>query len=740
MQLLTFSLVHYLACSAGFQKEGSEVNIQPSTDPTSEPSSSPTSEPTSSPTGEPTTEPSEECPENEEASSITPLGDCTYTPNPTGTPFSATIEWGMSHELIDPATSDVIPAYSFADESDMTGTFQAPVVGNLTDDNQDGFINDKDIPDIALVMGNEFGDDSGVIRLISGRGDYIHDTIGWSSFNNNSYAPAIFAGLATGDIDGDGAYEIVTMVTEPDLTTCHPAAYEITSNRTLNLQAVSEETLWCNILNNSHHAAHVPSLGDIDNDGTIEVLFGDSIYEGDTLDLRFAGGSGAGWNNSWFEYPNGYWNSGYHSFMYDVDGDGTSLELVSGKTIYNSDGTIYCELDTDNDGYPAIADITSHPGPEIVLTANQNVSIYATGSVGGICAEIDTITNSPYEDSNLSSILETEHPDCDLSRKSFGGPPTVADFDGDGSAEIGVSGACWYTIYKHTSSSGLFRYAMAQTRDWSSASTGSTVFDFDGDDRAEIVFADEDALYVWGFDETQSNPWEKLVPYLIDENHTSWTIHEYPTVADVDGDGKAEIIVLNSPRPDFMDEYGLYVLGAADDNWVSARSWWNQHAYYVTNIEDDGTIGVASPNYAPFNSENLNSFRQQAPGSFGEKAAPNLFVEGFEPCQFECGDFEVQLQIGNEGGFITASAGLYLSLYGISGTTSTLIDTLEVPFDVYPKTLSQGLTFTISNWSQYDTIEAIIDDPQMAPDSWGFAKECDESDNKHVIFLQDLCE
>ena len=740
MQLLTFSLINSLACSAAFQKEGSEVVLQPATEPTSEPTSSPTSEPTSTPTSEPTTEPSEDCPENEQESPIIPLSECNYVPSPTGTPFSATIEWGMSHELIDPATGDLIPSYSFADESEMTGTFQAPVVGNLTDDNQDGIINDKDIPDIALVMGNEFGEDSGVIRLISGRGDAIHDTIGWSSFNNTSYAPAIFAGLATGDIDGDGLYEIVTMVTESDLTTCHPAAYEITDNRTLTLQAVSEDTLWCNVINNSHHAAHVPSLGDIDNDGNVEVLFGDSIYEGDTLDLRFAGGSGAGWNNSWFEYPNGYWNSGYHSFMYDVDGDGTTLELVSGKTIYNNDGSIYCELATENDGYPAIANITSDAGPEIVLTANQNVSIYSSVSNGGICAEIDSIPNSPYEDTNLSGILETEHPDCDLSRKSYGGPATIADFDGDGSAEIGVSGACWYTIYKHTSSSGLFRYAMAQTRDWSSASTGSTVFDFDGDDRAEIVFADEDALYIWGFDETQSNPWEKLVPYLIDGNHKSWTIHEYPTVADVDGDGKAEIIVLNSPRPDFMDEYGLYVLGAADDNWVSARSWWNQHAYFVTNIEDDGTIGVASPNYAPYNSEDLNSFRQQAPGSFGEKAAPNLFLEGAEPCQVECGDFEVQLQIGNEGGFITASAGLYLSLYGISGNSSTLIDTLEVPFDMYPGSLSQGITFTVSNWSQYDTIEAIIDDPQMAPDSWGFAKECDENDNKHVIFLQDLCE
>jgi hypothetical protein len=741
MQMLTLSIFHTLACSGSFQKEGDEVNISPTSEPTEEPSSAPTAEPSSAPTSEPTTETPDDCLDGPEETTLTPLTDCTYAPSPTGTPFSAKIEWGMSHELIDPASGDVVPSFSFSEESSMTGTFQAPVVGNLTDDNQDGLINDKDVPDIAIVMGDEFGDDSAVIRLISGRGDIIHDTIGWSSFQNNTYAPAIFAGLATGDIDGDGLYELVTMVTESDLTTCHPATYEIASDGTLSLESVSAETLWCNILNNSHHAAHTPSLGDIDGDGNIEVLFGDSVYEGNDLSLRFVGGSGAGWFNSWFEYPGGYWNSGYHSFFYDIDGDGSSLELISGKTIYNNDGSVYCELETEKDGYPAIADISiSTTGPEIVLTANEDVSLFSSVSIGGICSELDVITNSPYEDSNLAPLLAAEHPDCNTERRSFGGPATIADFDGDGEAEIGVSGACWYTIYKYTNSGGLFRYAMAQTRDWSSASTGSTVFDFDGDDRAEIVFADEDALYIWGFDETQNNPWEKLVPYLIDDNHKSWTIHEYPIVADIDGDGKAEILVLNSPRPDYMDEYGFYVLGAADDNWVSARKWWNQHAYYVTNIEDDGSIGVASPNYAPYYTDNLNSFRQQAPGIFGEKAAPNLFLEGADPCQTECGDFDVWIQVGNEGAFITASSGLYLSLYGITGNSSTLIDTIEIPFDVFPATLSDGIHFTVSNWSTYDLIEAVIDDPSMTPDSWGFAKECDETDNKHVIYLQDLCE
>ena len=98
----------------------------------------------------------------------------------------------------------------------------------------------------------------------------------------------------------------------------------------------------------------------------------------------------------------------------------------------------------------------------------------------------------------------------------------------------------------------LSRYALTQTRDWSSASTGSTVFDFNGDGAAEIVFADEDALYVWGVDTASwLDPWERLYDNLTDSNHRSWTIHEYPVVADVDGDGKSEIVVMNSGRPNY---------------------------------------------------------------------------------------------------------------------------------------------------------------------------------------------
>jgi hypothetical protein len=283
---------------------------------------------------------------------------------------------------------------------------------------------------------------------------------------------------------------------------------------------------------------------------------------------------------------------------------------------------------------------------------------------------------------------------------------------------------------------------MYPTRDWSSASTGSTVFDFNGDGAAEVVFSDENAVYVWGVDTSSGlDPWERLVPLLEDENHKSWTIHEYPLVADVDGDGKAEILAVNGPRPDFMDEYGIYVLGAADDDWVSARPVWNQHAYYVTNISDSGDVGYADPNYSPYTNDDFNSFRQQAPGSFGALAAPDLHPVA-EVCQEACGEPAlVWVQVANEAPYITATGGIWVSIIGVKGNTETLLESKQVPADIAPGELTGTLEVVVNGWASYDHLLVFVDDPDLGGSAdWGQAKECDESDNTVIVALDSLCE
>ena len=700
----------------------------------------------------------EECGDGPGEDTVPTDSGCEYTPSASGNPFSVQVEWSMAHEMVDPSDASLThPAYSFADEPTFNGVFQAPAVSQATDDNGDGLVNAQDTPDIALIMGDEFsGDTWSALRLISGDGGQVHDTTVWQTFDGEQYAPFLFAGLAMADTDLDGLTEIVTTVTRQSDDACFPGLYEVSASGTLRLEAVGDEDLWCQAIGYSTKSAHAPALSDIDGDGIVDVILGRSVYAGDDLSLQWEGSGGSGWYNAWFVGAQGYWNSGFHSFAYDMDGDGRDMEVVAGSTVYTSDGDIFCELGSyatgswvaADDGYPAVADMARFSGdsagePEIVLTGNQQVSVYhgaVSHDPSGLdrCVEIDSIPNDPYRTS-IGSALPA-HPDCDQSRKSFGGQPTIADFTGDGTREVGVAGACWYTVID-VDSGGVQYAALTQTRDWSSASTGSTVFDFNGDGTDEIVFSDEDAVYIWQYDKSSGlRPWERLATVLEDDNHKSWTIHEYPLVADVDGDGKAELLALNSPRPDYPGHYGLYVLGAKDDDWVSARPVWNQHAYFISNIDDAFDVGYADPNYRPYTSEDHNSFRLQSAGSFGALAAPNLLAEA-EACQAECGEpATIWVQVANEGAHITASAGLAVSLYSESGGSRALIDSQSLPVDVAPGMLTAAVEFEVPDWYDHDTIIAVVDDATGTASSWGTAKECDEGDNEAVVDLSALCE
>ena len=51
---------------------------------------------------------------------------------------------------------------------------------------------------------------------------------------------------------------------------------------------------------------------------------------------------------------------------------------------------------------------------------------------------------------------------------------------------------------------------------------------------------------------------------LQDSDHASRTLHEYPTVVDVDGDNEPEIVVPNGGGHNNEDARGVYIIGAAD--------------------------------------------------------------------------------------------------------------------------------------------------------------------------------
>lgn len=407
-----------------------------------------------------------------------------------------------------------------------------PVVGQLTDDDGDGDVDADDIPDIAWVQTIAFSE---AIRFVNGDGSGEVTELPTIASEAGALSPSFQSQLALGDVDGDGAADLVGtwQIVDSSGTTCRLGAQRSTGER---LWLVQDVVLECR-----HHA---PALADLTGDGTVEVILGDLVVAGATGAVLWEGGLGRGQDDV-------YVNGGRHSFGYDLDGDGPQ-EVLGGRTIYEANGDERCSLPGD-DGYPAVADLDGDGIPEVVLSGAGLVRVLAPD-----CALLDS------------------WPTPDGGR---GGPPTLADFDGDGLPEIGVASVDNYFVFEAT---GTLRWA-APVQDVSSNSTGSAAFDFDGDGAAEAVYADEEAL--WIFDGATG------AVLLEDDTRISGTRNEYPVVADVDQDGSAEIVVAN----DGGDDVVVFVVGETLGRWPNARPIWPQHAFRHDAFADDGSLAPPEP-------------------------------------------------------------------------------------------------------------------------------------------------
>src|SRR5207237_795396 len=106
---------------------------------------------------------------------------------------------------------------------------------------------------------------------------------------------------------------------------------------------------------------------------------------------------------------------------------------------------------------------------------------------------------------------------------------------------------------------------------------------------------------------------------------------------------------------------GFKVIGDSQNRWVRTRRIWNQHAYHVTNVGDDGKI---PRNEAPnWKQPGLDNFRQnvQTKNTF---AAPDLLPVDFHATYEKCGGGTITLvaTVLNQGA-AGAPAGVPVTFY-----------------------------------------------------------------------------
>jgi hypothetical protein len=415
---------------------------------------------------------------------------------------------------------------------DSNGSMTMPLVGNFTDDNDDGQIDLCDVPDILVtVMGKAGGStiyalagDTGAVELV------------FSAPVGPDVTPA-FA-----DIDGDGLPELVAVSPTKRLMAFEHDGSVKWTGETIGLAS----------------SCVVIAIYDLDGDGSAEILAGYDVF--DAQGQRLWGlGKGPG-----LKCPT--------PSAADLDGDGV-LEVLFGHAAHRADGTLLWQVPGDG-GHAHVANFDADPEPEVLITGWDGIQV----------VEAD---GTP----KLAAVEPTGGPYCGPH------PGVVHDFDGDGQAEFAMVSCSDFTVYEPGSTTAP-KWTASVTE---SVGTASTAFDFLGDGIADAVVSDETAAHVF---DGATGAVELMVP------RSSGTMIEYPIVADVDNDRSAEIVVISNWGWLGQPESGptVTVFRDAQDRWIQARRIWNQHAYHVTNIREDGRL----PTPMQKSWQRMNTFRANA--------------------------------------------------------------------------------------------------------------------------------
>ncbi len=584
---------------------------------------------------------------------------------------------------------------------DYIRVYTAPLVADLNLDLDPNKLQ----PSVALTTWAAPDERIGILRVFDGRtcAEQMRFPDGDLALDPNADGrPAYAAQLAIGDLDGDvvdgaGHPEIVGLMRLPaafdqsgEVTA---AAWEVDDSVTPPVLALRWKGRKCGatpaddvpVSWGTGWTEYGPGLWDIDDDGSPEVVIDKLVFDANGCLLNATDVA-----TLYDIYPGDGSNDhkGPFSTLADVDLDGAP-ELVRYDGWYDWSGNDWVPAvtftgDAAKKGHVAVADmgqysaITDHPAtdalPEIIVVSAEGTwNSQSTGSVRVVALD-GSVVFGPYD---------IPHHDCtgnDDCYGGHGGPPTASDFDGDGQVEFAAAANIYYTVFDpdcvstgvpseraggacDNANNPLPPAATAdgvlwaqESQDFSSSQTGSSIFDFDGDGKSEAVYRDECNLRV--YDGATGS-------VIFSAPAGSGTGMELPVIADADGDFATEIVVArtpqgNCPSPDplnaasgaFASAGGFAILRDPDDLWVNSRPIWNQHAYSITHVNDDGHIPATHEVTRNWEVDGLNNFRQNTQGALGVLNLADLTVELADLsalCAGDGGSLELSAKVCNRG-------------------------------------------------------------------------------------------
>ena len=595
------------------------------------------------------------------------LGAC--LPQPSGAPLCEyKPPTGPLHPIIE---------WSWTESAIMPGFVQVINMPVVVDLEKDG------TPDVVIVTSDGYSEGGAAyLRALDGgtgaeKWDANNDLYQLGSRVQPRVTPAV------ADIDGDGYVEIVTGKSGGGLIAFeHDGTVKWTATK-------ADGTPFTATL-----ASAAVAIADLEGDGQPEITVGGFVFDANGK-LLINGGALFGSSATY----------GPVSIIADLDGQ-LPQEIVGGTKAIRADGTIYWN-NNQPDGYTAIADLDLDGTPEVVVVASGDVRI-----------------QSPTTGAVLATLP--------LPGTGRGGPPTVADFDADGVPDVSTAGGEFYTVYEYTSTPTptLSIKWQTPTQDKSSNVTGSSVFDFQGDGAAEVVYNDECYFRVYsGVDGTE----------LFKEPNSSATILEYPVVADVDGDNNTEVVVTANdihhkdgvttcPYPPADSRHGVFVYGDADDNWVRTRRIWNQHAYHITNINSDGTLPEPE-SVSWVTPPGFNNYRQSSQGA-GVFNAPDLQVS-LDASLADCPtSITLSATVRNQGS-LGVAAGVKVRFFQGIALNTTLLKELTTMGPLLPGQ-AETVSYQVANPNSLPNLDFTVDVDMTDPTPGAF-KECLEDNNTATL-------
>ncbi|MCD7974094.1 MAG: VCBS repeat-containing protein [Candidatus Azobacteroides sp.] len=570
--------------------------------------------------------------------------------------------------------------------------YQIPITGDIDGDG---------IVEILVSADPQTGTINGIQRYSSKIAIYKGDDITRPPTIINTVSPYSWTGISAYAIAKtklDGKDSTLIVVAEGDR---YLRAYNYTGQLiwTSDVQIHTSEYLF-------------PGIGfaDLNRDGIPEILVYGKIFDSVTGKLLCQtpieiGDRNLG-NNTGLPYGVDLFNDG-------------EMYLVVGNYIYKPDD----ELTT----MTFVRKIT----PEIHALDPDKPSTAVTLDDGGfsLLADIDndgkldlvvSIENAPQQYTFLY-VADPATGEIKASKYiSFAGTrsfPFVGDIDGDGYPEIvciknryngGYDNAYMDVLaYKYVKGNPVLQEFWKLKHADTSGGTGMTLFDFNQDGISELVYRDEENLRIINGSGVHHETGASVAPYdLASFSSISGTGHEYATIADIDGDGQAEILIVGA-HPNISGTTGnigpLWVYKTEfpeTSPWAPARKTWNQYLFNPVYINDDLTVPAyplhpatefvtkSGKRHRPF-----NNFFQQATelNDEGEPLfmAPDIaFVYGYPAHTIymsATGEVDVSLFVINEGDGATHDP-LSVSVYAVkTDGTYDYLHTEEVHVVIEPQ-------------------------------------------------------